>query len=300
MSKQSLIDDIQVVLGAYADVSPEQFVPSMRQMLVDFAGLDTNGKPRQETPKSEIELAGVRCLVAHGGRDQSSDAILYIHGGGFVAGSPETHLGLINHLAFLSKMDVIAVDYPLLPEVSGEQTLGALTDVYRQLVAHAQPETSFFIAGDSVGGLLSLALTQRLIAQHVKPPKAVATFSAVTDLAMSGASYDANAEKEIMLSKEMLGALYSMYLAGRDADDPEFAPLYGDNSGFPPLLMQVGGDEILKDDSVMMVDAVNTAGGQAQLEVWPDLFHVWHNFPSRIPEAAQALANAAKFFDRAR
>lgn len=298
MSNQTLTQDIIGVLSKYSDVKPETFVPSIRQMLLDFAILDQAGNSIQDVEASKIELAGCNCLVLDGGVGKSADTIMYIHGGGFVAGSPETHRGLVGQLARLSKMRVVVVDYPRLPEVSGRQMFGTLAAVYDQLAADMGDDASLFLAGDSAGGWLALGLAKRSIANGLTAAAGVATFSAVADMTMSGESFLENAKKDIMLSKEMLGALYSMYLAGDAADNPEISPLHGDLTGFPPLLMQVGGNEILKDDSVRFVDAVKHAGGFAQLEVWPDLFHVWHNFPNRLPEATQALGNAAKFFKK--
>lgn len=298
MSNQSLTDDILDVLSRYADVQPEDFVPAIRQMLFDFANLDRTGNRIETVEGSKIEIAGHTCLILDGSAGKSADTIMYIHGGGFVAGSPETHRGLVGQLARLSKQRVVVVDYPRLPEVSGPQIVDALAAVYYELVANAADDASLFLAGDSAGGLLALALAKRSMAAGQCPPAGVATFSAVTDMTMSGASFETNAEKDIMLSREMLGALYAMYLAGEAPDNPNFSPLHGDLTGFPPLLMQVGGNEILKDDSVRFVEAVNAAGGSAQLEVWPDLFHVWHNFPSRLPDAVLAVGNAAKFFQK--
>lgn len=298
MSNQSLTDDILDVLSRYADVQPENFVPAIRQMLVDFANLDRTGSSIETVEGSKIEIAGYTCLILDGSVGISVDTILYIHGGGFVAGSPETHRGLVGQLSRLSKKRVVVIDYPRLPEVSGPQIVDALAAVYDELVASAADDSSIFLAGDSAGGLLALALAKRSMTAGKCPPAGVATFSAVTDMTMSGASFETNAGKDIMLSKKMLGALYAMYLAGAAPDSPEISPLHGDLTRFPPLLMQVGGNEILKDDSVRFVDAVNAAGGFAQIEVWPDLFHVWHNFPSRLPEAVLALGNVAKFFQR--
>lgn len=298
MSNQALTDDIIGVLSRYANVQPEGFVTAIRQMLVDFADLDNPGNNIEASEGSKIEIAGCSCLILDGGVGKSADTILYIHGGGFVAGSPETHRGLVGQLARLSKKRVVVVDYPRLPEVSGPQIVEALVAVYDQLVAEASNGAAIFLAGDSAGGWLALALARRAVASGQCPPAGVATFSAVADMTMAGESFVTNAAKDIMLSKDMLGALYAMFLAGNAPDNPESSPLHGDLKGFPPLLMQVGGNEILKDDSVRFVDAVNAAGGFAQLEVWPDLFHVWHNFPSRLPEAGLALGNAAKFFQK--
>lgn len=296
MTRQALIAEIQQVLTRYANVTPDAFIPAVRQMLLDFAALDTNGRKHDEPVRTETVIAGVRCVTTHhDGTGPDDGLILYVHGGGFVAGSPETHRGLINRLAQISQCTVIAPDYPLLPECSAPEQLAALMAIYREVVAAAPTDRAIHLVGDSAGGMLALSMAERAAAQHLRPPSAVATLSAMTDLTLSGESFAANAGRDIMLSKDMLGALCGMYLAGSDAQAGALSPLRADLSGFPPLLMQVGADEILRDDSVMMVDAVKAAGGQATLEVWPDLFHVWQNFPSRLPESVQAISNVARF-----
>ena len=296
MTRQALIADIQQVLARYANVPPDAFIPAIRQMLLDFAALDTNGRQRDEPARTETVIAGVRCVTTRSeGTSPDAGVILYVHGGGFVAGSPETHLGLINRLAQISQCSVTAPDYPLLPECTGAQQLEALMAIYREVAAAIPADQAIHLVGDSAGGLLALSMAQHAAAQHLRLPGAVATLSAMTDLTLSGESYAANAGRDIMLSKDMLGALSALYLAGSDPRDGALSPLHAELAGFPPLLMQVGADEILRDDSVMMVDAVKAAGGQATLEVWPDLFHVWQNFPSRIPESVQALSNVARF-----
>src|SRR5262249_1152931 len=155
------------------------------------------------------------------------------------------------------------------------------------LAAGAEPRHCAFL-GDSAGGGLALALGLRLRDLGEPLPGAIVVISPWTDLAVTGASCRAG-ESDPMLNSDDLAPIAAQYLAGADARTPYASPLYGDPTGLPPTLIQVGSDEILRDDSVRMAERMRQAGCDVTLEVWPRMPHVWHAFAPLLPEAGQAI-----------
>ena len=147
------------------------------------------------------------------------------------------------------------------------------------------------IMGDSAGGGLTLAALLKLRDDGLPLPAAAVALSPWTDLALTGASLKLNARSDPMLNVEHLPMLAQEYLAGADPRLPYISPLYGDLAGLPPILLQVGGDEILRDDAVRMHERLRDAGCQSELEVWPRMPHVWHAFAPVLPEARRAIAS---------
>ena len=293
MSEETLENDMIGVLSRYADVTPETFIPSLRQMIDDLVALN----PPYEGPASfeEASFGRLRCLVAKT-PDASDDAVMYLHGGGYAAGSPESHANVIGTLAGFARCSVIAVDYPLTPEHDADAILAALRAAYDAIAeAHAG---RIFIAGDSAGGALTLSLALHLKQTGGRLPDALVTLSAVTDLTLSGESLKSKADVDPMLKAEMLAPLYGLFLGGRPADDPILSPLHGDLAGLPPLLMQVGENEVLLDDTRLFAERAKNAGVKVQCEVWEGMFHVWQMFPIRMVKAREALQGVAAFLAR--
>ncbi len=151
------------------------------------------------------------------------------------------------------------------------------------------------VAGDSAGGNLAVALVLRLRAEKVTLPSAVALFSPALDMLGSGASHEANAARDPMLRGEALRQLVPLYIGDTDPADPLVSPLYGEYTGFPPLLFHVGEREILRDDTVRAAAKARAAGVDATVRIYPVVSHVWQIMPRFLPEARDSLDRAAAF-----
>ena len=162
------------------------------------------------------------------------------------------------------------------------------------LAAGADPRRAVFI-GDSAGGGLALALALRARDEGDSLPAAIVAMSPWTDLAVTGLSVRRNARADPMLNAEDVPHLASRYLAGADPRHPYASPLYGELAGLPPTLIQVGGDEILLDNSVRMAARMREAGCEVRLEIWPRMPHVFQSFSSILPEARRAIARIGAF-----
>ncbi|MEX1155404.1 alpha/beta hydrolase [Parvibaculum sp.] len=242
-----------------------------------------------------LDLGGVPAERLSAPDTRSDAALLYIHGGGFVAGSPRTHRPLTWRLAKDIGVPVYAIDYRLAPEYCFPAGLDDCVTAYRALLEKGLPSKSIVVGGDSAGGNLTLALALRLKAESLPLPAALICLSPSTDMTGGGASLQSNAEADAMFVPEIMASLMPAYCPGADTKNPYLSPLFGDVSGFPPTLFQVGEREILRDDSVRMAAALKTAGAEATLEVWPKVWHVWQLNADMLPEAREAITHIVRF-----
>jgi acetyl esterase/lipase len=233
--------------------------------------------------------------VAEGARDDV--AIVYLHGGGYVMGSLNTHRGLCARLSRAARARVLSVDYRLGPEhPHPAAVLDAVSAVRFARESGLAPERTA-VAGDSAGGGLTLATLVALRDAGDPAPAAGLCISPWTDLALTGATIETKAAEDPMVRGADLQLMADAYLAGRDPKTPLASPLYADLAGLPPLLLQVGSAEILLDDAVRVVERARKAGVEADLRVWQDMIHVWHAFADLLPEGQQAVDEMAAFLE---
>jgi acetyl esterase/lipase len=219
--------------------------------------------------------------------------ILYFHGGGYVAGSAFTHREMLGRLAKLTSLRIVAPDYRLAPEHPLPLALEDAVTAWERLLAQGHRAGDIVLAGDSAGGGLALSLLAVLCGRGTAPG-AVVVFSPWTDLTGSGASITENAEVDPIFPGERLPDLAGFTLGDVPPEDPRISPLFADFPGAPPVLIQVGLTEILRDDSRRMADRLRSFGAEVALETWPDTPHVWQMF-GFLPETRAALGSAARF-----
>jgi acetyl esterase/lipase len=223
--------------------------------------------------------------------------VLFLHGGGYVTGSPTLYRHITWRFAEAAEAELIAIDYRLAPEFPFPAALDDAAAAWQALLAEGADPKRSAIMGDSAGGGLALALALRLRDEGIALPAALAAISPWTDLAITGASARAGAA-DPMLTATDLHAFAAHYLGGADPRQPYISPLYGDPKGLPPTLIQVGSDEILLDDSLRMKERMREAGCAVTLETWPRMPHVWHAFAPMMPEAKTAIARLGAFIRR--
>jgi acetyl esterase/lipase len=227
---------------------------------------------------------------------QAGVNILYLHGGGYVIGSPSLYRNLTWRLARSAAARLLAVDYRLAPEFPFPAAVDDAMAAYEWVLAGGADPRRLVVVGDSAGGGLAFALLLRCRDEGRLPlPAAVVALSPWTDLALTGASLTRNAVADPFLDANGIPPIARCYLAGADPRHPYASPLYGDPTGLPPALIQVGGDEVLRDDATRMADRLRAAGCEVALEVWPRMPHVWHLFASVMPEARHAITRIGAF-----
>ena len=222
----------------------------------------------------------------------SSSTLLYLHGGAYIACSPKTYRSLTAAFARLG-FRVFAADYRLAPEHPFPAAVDDALAAYRAL--RSQVAGKIFLAGDSAGGGLALALLIALRDSGDPLPAACALFSPWTDLAATGESVVSNDRRCAMFHGAEIARTAKYYLDGVDPKTPLASPLYANLDGLPPLLIHVGEQEVLLDDSRRMADRARAAGVPVQLKILPDVCHAWQLF-TLLPEARQSLREASQFF----
>jgi monoterpene epsilon-lactone hydrolase len=214
--------------------------------------------------------------------------VLYLHGGGYVIGSPETHHSLTGRIAAASGARVLAPDYRLAPEHPFPAAVEDATAAYRYLLDHGVSPRRIVIAGDSAGGGLTLAALLALRDSGHPLPAAGVCLSPWTDLEGTGASAGDPSIDDPMIQTEGLRGFGRLY-GGESMRDPLAAPLYADFAGLPPLLIFVGTREILLDDSTRVAEAARKAGVDVRLVAEEGLVHVWPFFGDGVPEAVATI-----------
>ncbi len=225
-------------------------------------------------------------------------AILYIHGGGFTCFSIDSTRFLAAAIAKASGMNAISIGYRLAPEHPYPAANDDCLAVYRGLLELGMPPQRMVVTGESAGGMLSLAAVLALKASGEPLPAAVAVMSPLTDMLLTGASLHQKEEADPVLTPGEIRKTLIAFASGENLGNPCLSPLYGDYSGFPPLLVQVGTDEILLSDSIRLAEKAGMAGVEVTLKIWDGMFHGFHSFIGQFPEADEAIGNMAGFFRR--
>jgi acetyl esterase/lipase len=222
----------------------------------------------------------------------SLGTMLYLHGGGYFACSPQTHRSITGAYA-IRGLRVFAPDYRLAPEHPFPAALEDALAVYRAMLARFP--AGFAVGGDSAGGGLAVSMLLAAKAEGLPMPACAVLFSPWTDLAGTGASISTNLKRDSMLFAPRLAEAADIYLAGTDPKNPLASPLYGELAGLPPMLIQVGRPEILLDDSTRLAARARAAGVPVELTIWENLPHVWQVSQIFLPESRHALDQAASF-----
>jgi len=222
-------------------------------------------------------------------------AILYAHGGAFVAGSPFSHQVLTSSLAQQTGVPVLSVAYRLAPDHPHPAAVDDLITVFRALLAEGIPPVRLILAGDSAGATLLLLGMCALRDSGDPLPCAAVMISPLYDLACTSSTYDRNAALDPFITRSGLRADIGHYLPEGGAAIASAQKALSDLSGLPPTLIQVGSEEVLLGDAERLAQDLERDGARAILEVWPGMPHVWHLFPAYVEEATAATHAIARF-----
>jgi monoterpene epsilon-lactone hydrolase len=291
---QQIIDSIRARRATRSDQPPR----SLEEIRAGFALV---GGPRP-LPEGVVQTAvDAGGAPAHWLTTPESDAeriLLYVHGGGYTLGSLRSHGPLAAELGRTTRRQVLFPEYRLAPEHPFPAAVDDIQSVWRWLTTlRGARSASVLMAGDSAGGGLILGLLHALRDTRAQLPAGAVLISPLLDLTASGASILDQEHDDLLFTPDMIRALAPAYLADADPRTPAASPLFSSQAGLPPLLIQVGGAELLLSDSERLAETARRAGSSVELHVAAGLPHVFHGALG-TPEAAAAIDQIAGFDQR--
>jgi epsilon-lactone hydrolase len=275
-----------------ADSARNLSLDQRREQMDRLGAMARLPKGTRVSPVDAPGLSGEWVRVPHSRADR---VILYLHGGAFCMGSPASHRNLVAWLCASAGARALSLDYPLAPEHPFPAALDHTIAAYRFLRTTGVAPDRIAFGGDSAGANLVLAALLMLRDAGEPLPAAAACISPPTDLTGGSPSLVSRAHLDPMVRLESVGPLCRAYAGGTRADDPRLSPLAADLKGLPPLLIHVGSNEILFDDSLRFARKAREAGVDVRLEVGEELWHVWHAAVPYVPESTRAVQRIGRF-----
>lgn len=222
-------------------------------------------------------------------------ALLYLHGGGYVMGSARTHRDLAARFSRAAGVRVAVPNYRLAPENPYPAALEDAVAVYGWLLDQGYKPEHIAIAGDSAGGNLAVVTLLALREAGVALPAAAILLSPWTDLTLSGESVKTKAEVDPMIKVGEASEQFAYYVGNHDPANPLISPIFAGLHGLPPLLIHVGSDEVLLDDSVRLAERAQAAGTEAKLKIWEGMWHVFQSLARMLPEGRDSIDELGAF-----
>lgn len=242
--------------------------------------------------RESVSADGVPCEWLVPRNSPADQALLYLHGGGFVFGQTPQHLQMVAYLAQKMGVRALMVDYRLAPEHPFPAALNDCVTAYRWLLEQGLSAQNIVIAGDSAGGNLTITSLMKLRDSSDPLPAAAACLSPVADLTEKGGLNEGI--KDPLLPPKATKFYSESYVGNSNARDPLISPVFGDWRGLPPLLVHAGEDEILREDAIRIASLAKAAGVDVRLEIYPRMWHVWQIFLT-LPQAVQSLDDISQF-----
>ena len=242
------------------------------------------------------QIAGVDVDWLRPKKARKNKVILYLHGGAYIIGSPRTHRQLVSHLARMAGVTAVLPDYRLAPEHVFPAGLDDAVAVYRGLLGSGFKPEDIVISGDSAGGGLAVATLLTLRHAGVPMPAAAVLLSPFMDVTGSGESATTRADRDPWFDIADLRVVARYYCPDESEwQNPLVSPVFANVAGLPPMLIQVGDDEILLSDSTRFAEKLEAAGGDVELEIWPHMWHVFQMFIGKMPESRAAVRKMSKY-----
>jgi epsilon-lactone hydrolase len=264
-----------------------------RRRDIDARGL-ANRLPADVTVHP-VSANGVKAEWTETPEGDRARAILFLHGGGYVIGSLDSHRHLVAEAGRAARMRALAIDYRLAPEHPFPAAVDDALAAYRFLLAGGIPPGGIAIAGDSAGGGLVVATMLAIREAGLAQPACGWAISPWVDMEATGASMASKAAVDPTVQKAGILDMARLYLNSADPRSPLAAPIYGDLRGLAPLLIQVGAAETLLDDAIRLAQVAGAADVAVDLQVWPEMIHVWHTYFPVLSAGRRAIASGGEF-----
>ncbi len=245
----------------------------------------------------KVEFDGIAAEWSIPDNLKNPGVILYLHGGGYVAGSIRTHRGTTGRLAHASKTKCLSVEYSLAPEKPFPAGLDDAIKAYHWLLKQGFDNKKIVISGDSAGGGLAVATMLRLRNENAPQPAAGVLMSPWLDLECTGESALTLANADPMVVPEALREMGLFYTSKDKLRDSLVSPLYADLKGLPPMFIQASSSEVLYDDTTRFEKKLKEAGVQVDVEIWKKMVHVWQAYAPILPEAMKAIEKLGLYIE---
>ncbi len=309
IDRSDISEGHQVILDKLKTYHSAPVATDIQKGRVRFAGLfdTTDASDVNITPVSIDGLPAEWLFPKEGGSDTR---LLYLHGGAFMVGSPETHRFITQTLVKTTGAAVLAIDYRMMPEHKVVKCHEDAQKAYRFILDNGPNGPGepghLFVAGDSAGGALTLATIAWARDNQLRPADGAIGFAPATDASLSSPTWESNLKTDHFLGPsfgrvlkipKLIRLIAGKSQYGRRTNDPLISPLLGNLSNLPPILLQVSSAEMLYGDVVRYANKASAAGNEVTLQSWPDLVHVFQLF-EELPEAHDALSRVADFINQ--
>ncbi len=226
----------------------------------------------------------------------SKRMILYLHGGGYLFGSCQTHRRVASDFSAAAQAQVLLIDYRLAPEHPFPAALeDGLTSYHWLTEQHKFNSSQIALAGDSAGGNLALGMMLSLRKKHLPLPACALLMSPLTDFERKGRSLQTKADVDPIVSPELLEMIANSYLPDGNLLNPIVSLIHANLSHLPPLLIHIGSQEVLLDDALRLASKAAEDNVAVELKVWPDMIHCFHQFAPKLSVGREAIKEAGEF-----
>ena len=290
MASEELVNVIEILRA-----QPVVAGATVEQMRSGMEALTGNAPMPEGATCEPVDVDGVPAEWVTATGAAADEVLLYLHGGGYAIGSIKTHRGLAANISMAAGVRVLIIDYRLAPEHPHPAAVDDAVTAWRWLLRQGLDPARMAISGDSAGGGLTFATLIALRDAGDPLPACAVPISPWTEMEALSESWTTRAEVDPMVHIEGLKLMADWYLDGQDARTPLASPLHADLHGLPPIFVQVGDAEVLRDDATRIVERAKAAGVDATCEVIPDGIHVLHAFAPLVPEATAAIDRLAAF-----
>ncbi|MDD7970955.1 alpha/beta hydrolase [Roseinatronobacter alkalisoli] len=241
-----------------------------------------------------VTINGLDCEILHPANLAPDRLVVYVHGGGWLFGSPRSHRVIASNLARASGCAVLSVQYRLAPENPAPAAHDDVFAAYEWALAQGYPDRTLALVGDSAGGNMALATAIRARDAGLPLPAALVLMSPALDLTGQGASHSEMADAPLV-DRGLMGLFTALYLGDGDPASPAVTPFDADMTGLPPTLIHVGSWELLRSDSQTLAARMQAAGVAAELRLWDGMCHNHQLFAPFLDEGMESLDQAGVF-----
>lgn len=279
------------LMGAPMEMTPAELRQSYTEELA-------RNRPPEGVTITQVDMGGIAASLVTPDEVKGERTLFYIHGGGYLAGSPAAYHGIAGHYAKMLGARVYLPDYRLAPEHPFPAALDDTLAAYRWLVGHVGDARNIVFSGDSAGGAMVVSVMVKARNAGIPLPAGGVAISPWANLEMTGASYTSRNSVDPLCTREALVMMASSAMGNTPFNDPDASPVFADVRGLPPILVQIGESEVMLSDAMRLAAHLAENRVRTSLEVWPGMFHVWPMFAEILPEGMEALESGSNFLDR--